>query len=315
MSNIKVNSFVTKLIKHPAFELVSLDDETIAKLIAHPLYLLASKINIIYLKTIFPYRAPIQTHIDQYNALSISIVSKQRQTLVTRSQLRMLLIRRLLYYKGKCDVKYPFTYATCILSRGHFQGLFKNQEDTLFEEGQRLYDEQNYRDAAKKWGQATLLLHGPSHAWLSYMLIEGRPKLPKDEKRAFELASIGASMNCVHSKGVLGHCYLRGYGVIEDNIKGFELGQESAASGSCFGQFVVGLCYDVGSIGFTKFGIFIMDYVEAARMYRLAAVQGHADAQYNLADMLRFGHGVAQDDVEAIRFYRLAAAQGKMQSP
>jgi TPR repeat protein len=50
-------------------------------------------------------------------------------------------------------------------------------------------------------------------------------------------------------------------------------------------------------------------------MYRLAAVQGHADAQYNLADMLRFGHGVAQDDVEAIRFYRLAAAQGKMQSP
>ena len=52
------------------------------------------------------------------------------------------------------------------------------------------------------------------------------------------------------------------------------------------------------------------DYVEAARLYRLAAEQGHADAQYNLGCLFKNGQGVAQDDVEAMRWYRLAAEQG-----
>jgi TPR repeat protein len=49
---------------------------------------------------------------------------------------------------------------------------------------------------------------------------------------------------------------------------------------------------------------------EAARWYRVAAEQGHADAQYNLGDMHAYGYGVHRDDTEAIRWYRLAADQG-----
>jgi hypothetical protein len=52
------------------------------------------------------------------------------------------------------------------------------------------------------------------------------------------------------------------------------------------------------------------DYAEAARLYRLAAEQGHVAAQFNLGSMFENGEGVAQDRGEAIRLYRLAAAQG-----
>ncbi len=52
------------------------------------------------------------------------------------------------------------------------------------------------------------------------------------------------------------------------------------------------------------------DYAEAERLYRLAATQGCADAQYHLGGMFEYGDGVAQDYAEAMRFYRLAAAQG-----
>jgi TPR repeat protein len=52
------------------------------------------------------------------------------------------------------------------------------------------------------------------------------------------------------------------------------------------------------------------DYVEAARLYRLAAEQGDADAQLKLGFMFTNGQGVAQDPAEAARWYRLAAEQG-----
>ena len=52
------------------------------------------------------------------------------------------------------------------------------------------------------------------------------------------------------------------------------------------------------------------DDQEAARLYRLAAEQGIALAQYNLGVMYSNGEGVSQDDQEAVRWYRLAAEQG-----
>ena len=53
------------------------------------------------------------------------------------------------------------------------------------------------------------------------------------------------------------------------------------------------------------------DYVEAVRLYRLAANQGNPAAQYNLGVMYENGRGgLAKDDAEAVRLYRLAANQG-----
>jgi TPR repeat protein len=178
----------------------------------------------------------------------------------------------------------------------------KNLADGLFQEGQRLYEQQRFSDAAKSWGQSALLEHGPSHAFLSNMLIDGRPGVGKDVKRALELAAAGAALGCPHSKGALGHCYvLYGDGDAEDVEKGHALARESAAVGSCFGQYVVGLSHNHWDGE---------EHAEAVRWFRLAAVQGHANAQLNLAYKFDQGQGVAQDSAEALRWIRLAAAQG-----
>ena len=140
-------------------------------------------------------------------------------------------------------------------------------------------------------------------ALLADMLFWGRPDLPIDHKRAFELASVGAGMGCAHSKGVIGYCYAYGLGVAEHRGKGLELAKESAAAGSCMGQFLVGKCYHA------EWGV-EQDFAESLRFYRLAAEQGHAVAQLNLGIMFEGGLGVAQDYAEALRFYHLAAAQG-----
>jgi TPR repeat protein len=177
------------------------------------------------------------------------------------------------------------------------------QGEALFQEGQRLYGEQRFSEAAERWGRAALLQDGPSRAHLSNMLIDGRAGVAVNKKRAFELAAAGAALGCARSKGVLGRCFLMGYGVAKDEARGLALGRESEAAGSCFGQVVVGLCYNVG-LGVAQ------DYAEAMRLYRLAAAQGHAGAQTNLGHMFDKGLGVAQDRAEAIRWYHLAAAQG-----
>ena len=52
------------------------------------------------------------------------------------------------------------------------------------------------------------------------------------------------------------------------------------------------------------------NYPLAARKFREAAEQGHANAQYNLGIMYDGGQGVPQSYAESIKWYRLAAEQG-----
>ena len=52
-------------------------------------------------------------------------------------------------------------------------------------------------------------------------------------------------------------------------------------------------------------------YAEAAKWYRLAAEQGHAQAQGLLAIKYGLGQGVTQDYVEAHKWINLAAAQSQ----
>ena len=136
------------------------------------------------------------------------------------------------------------------------------------------------------------------------MLIDGRAGLTRDEKQAFAFAAAGAALDCAHSKGVLGYCYVYGIGVEVDKERGLALGRESAAAGSCFGQLVFGECYESGCGGNVK------DKAEAARLYRLAADQGYATAQTSLGVMFEFGLGVTPNQAEAVRWYLLADAQG-----
>ncbi len=54
------------------------------------------------------------------------------------------------------------------------------------------------------------------------------------------------------------------------------------------------------------------DLSTAARLYRVAAEQGHAQAQISLGMMYAFGRGVTRNANEAVKLYRLAAAQGEV---
>ncbi|MCL4456380.1 MAG: sel1 repeat family protein [Nitrospirae bacterium] len=52
------------------------------------------------------------------------------------------------------------------------------------------------------------------------------------------------------------------------------------------------------------------NYKEALKWYRLAAEQGHLDAQINLGYMYHNGMGMLKDYKEAIKWYKLAAEKG-----
>lgn len=52
------------------------------------------------------------------------------------------------------------------------------------------------------------------------------------------------------------------------------------------------------------------DYASAARNFQSLAMQGDANAQYNLGVLYMNGRGVAQDDFQAVKWYQSAAAQG-----
>ena len=53
------------------------------------------------------------------------------------------------------------------------------------------------------------------------------------------------------------------------------------------------------------------DDAEAVRLYRQAAEQGNADAQFNLGVMYLDGDGVPQDDAEAMRWFRQAGSPSR----
>ncbi len=67
--------------------------------------------------------------------------------------------------------------------------------------------------------------------------------------------------------------------------------------------------FDLGGFYYNGLGV-PQNYAEALKWYRLAAEQGHAGAQFDLASIYANGLGVPQDDTEALRWFRLADEQG-----
>jgi TPR repeat protein len=292
--------FIARCQQHPALALARPSREFLAELTAHPMFCLASRSSVQRWEVMFHCRPSLA---QQWRVIGTDMALQQRRALLCRGALCALLVPRLLCLQGKCAVRQPLNLARCMASRRHFLGSYKDEAEGVFEEGQRLYGEQRFSEAAERWGRAALLQHGPSHAHLSNMLLEGRSDVVKDEARAFALACSGADCGCAHSKGVLGRCYVYGAGISQDVARGLALGRESAAAGSCFGQFVVGRCCYEGWCT-------AQDYAEAVRLWQAAAAHGHSAAQYNLGNMFDSGQFVGQDLPEAVRLWTLSASQG-----
>ncbi len=138
-------------------------------------------------------------------------------------------------------------------------------------------------------------------------LLEGRPDVVKDATKAFHMAEEGFLAGCVHSRGVLGRCYMTGAGVECDQQRGLQLGKESADAGSPYGEFVVAHAYALGVGGFLK------DLVEAEQHYEAAALLGVAEARYCLANIWIDGvqlQNQKESYEKAIAVLRPASAEG-----
>lgn len=80
--------------------------------------------------------------------------------------------------------------------------------------------------------------------------------------------------------------------------------QAEAGRGNAESQFTLGDYFFQGKAGLP------LDHVQAVKWLRLAADQGHADAQVRLGVCYADGKGVAADSAEEVKWYRLAAQQG-----
>jgi hypothetical protein len=181
-----LHPFIQRLREHPGF--ASADRELIAEAEAHPAYCLASRACVQRWEAMQRCRQASRAPAQQWNVYGSGIGLRQRRALLCRGAVCAVLVRRLMRFQGQHVCRNVLHHACCVISRRHFL-VSKNAAETLFQEGQRLYGEQRYREAAESWGQAALLQHAPSHAFLSSLLFEGRADVAQDVQRAFEFAS------------------------------------------------------------------------------------------------------------------------------
>jgi TPR repeat protein len=174
---------------------------------------------------------------------------------------------------------------------------------------EELYTKAEYLQSIGECAAAVVLLdkaisygHLPSRALKAHMLLRGRQGVAKDLNTAFELVEEGARLGCHHCQGVMAWCYWVGWGCVEDEARSLELARESSGKGSRYGQYVLGRLYDLGEGDITQ------DHAQAVALYRLAAAQNLAEAQYWLG--YQEGNSVTRDHTKTLRWYQLAAAQG-----
>ena len=83
----------------------------------------------------------------------------------------------------------------------------------------------------------------------------------------------------------------------------FQSTLQKAQSGNADAQVDLALLYEYGE------GVAV-DYTQATKWYRRAAVQGDKVAQWSLGTMYQLGFGTTSNDVKAYLWYSLSAAQG-----
>ena len=80
--------------------------------------------------------------------------------------------------------------------------------------------------------------------------------------------------------------------------------------GSSLPPLKISYIVTLASVCYAKGDGISQSYTEAVKWLRLAAEQGHADAQFYLGVCYYYDYGVAKNRATAIRWYKKAAAQG-----
>jgi hypothetical protein len=193
--------------------------------------------------------------------------------------------------------------------------------EALFQQARQLYAVGKYAATVAKYKEAIASGHAASHAELAWLLLSGREGVRVNQQKAFELAEKGASMDCMHSRGVLAFIYYKGCRGSDNSASKFKidsnvtravhLANASLAAGSKYGQFVFGLLCENGNKGWLP--KVAKDVIRAVALVRMAAAQGLDAALLKLADFYEHGvdaGGIAKDDQECLRLSLLSANQG-----
>lgn len=104
-----------------------------------------------------------------------------------------------------------------------------------------------------------------------------------------------------------GQLLLDGLGVAQDRAAALVWFKSASAAGEPEGMNMLGRCHELGWAT-------PIDYLAAVECFRRSAEMGFDWGQYNYANMLFRGDGVAKDRARAWRWYRAAAAQGHAKS-
>ena len=100
-----------------------------------------------------------------------------------------------------------------------------------FHQGSRQLAHGQVSEAACSFQRAIDAGHAESHAALSYMHYGTYRGIQRSDSKVFQLASAGARMGCIHSKGALAVCQRGGIGTAKNVEEAFRLASESANAG------------------------------------------------------------------------------------
>lgn len=172
--------------------------------------------------------------------------------------------------------------------------------------------------------------------------------VPKDNAKAIKWCRKAADQGHAEAQVYLGRIYDKGDGVPEDAAEAAKWFRKSAEQGDSYGQFRLGAMYANGegvpeddARAFVWFSVAAASGLTTAsenrdrikgeltptqlekgqarateileqvqKLYREAAEQGNAEAQYKLGNCYFRGIGVADDDVAAYAWHSVAAASG-----
>ena len=151
-----------------------------------------------------------------------------------------------------------------------------------------------------------------------YNYYYGRNGVKQDYTKAVSYFRIAATQGHSSAQYYLGWCYHHNQGVTKDLTEAKKWYQKAADQGHEDAKkqlaniqkeetekaYTDGWNYYYGKNGVKQ------DYTKAVSYFRIAATQGHADAQNYLGICYDNGLGVNEDDVEAVKWYRKAAEQG-----
>jgi hypothetical protein len=153
---------------------------------------------------------------------------------------------------------------------------------------------------------------------------------PQGLHRSYEGLAPTGRPRLASGSTLLGFMHAEGYGVPQNRTEAAKWYRRAAEHGDALAQYELGVIYAQGRRapkiidasgmalvwGADADGV-SQDYAEAARWYRMAAMQGHYAAQYNVGAMYHGGQGVEQDHAAAVKWYRkagLVRRQGIRQS-